>query len=86
MNLKESGGNNMNINEKIGKIIRNARLDKRMTMKDLAKLIGYSEVAMHNYEMGERRMSLETFFNICQILDLDANEVQEQCRKTKEAD
>lgn len=31
-------------------------------------------------------MSLETFFNICQILDLDVNEVQEQCRKTKEAD
>ena len=52
MNLKESEGNNMNVNEKIGKIIRNARLDKRMTMKDLAKLIGYSEVAMHNYEMG----------------------------------
>ena len=32
--------------------------------------------------MGERGMSLETFFNICQILDLDVNEVQEQCRKT----
>lgn len=76
----------MNVNEKIGKIIRNARLDKRMTMKDLGKLTGYSEVAIHNYETGTRGMSLETFFNICQILDLDANEVQEQCRKTKEAD
>ena len=73
-------------NEKIGKIIRNARLDKRMTMKDLGKLAGYSEVAIHNYETGTRGMSLETFFNICQILDLDVNEVQEQCRKTKEAD
>lgn len=72
------------VNEIIGKIIRNARLDKRMTLKDLGKLIGYSEVATHNYEMGERGMSLETFFNICQILDLDVNEVQEQCRKTLE--
>lgn len=76
----------MNVNEKVGKIIRNARLDKRMTMKELGKLIGYSEVAMHNYEIGEKGMSLETFFNICQILDLDVNEVLKQCRKTKEAD
>lgn len=52
-----------------------------MTMKDLGKLTGYSVVAIHNFEMGERGMSLETFFNICQILDLDVNEVQEQCRK-----
>lgn len=48
-------------NENIGKIIRNARLDKRMTMKDLGKLAGYSEVAIHNYETGTRGMSLETF-------------------------
>lgn len=75
----------MNVNEKIGKIIRNARLYKRMTMKDLGKLTGYSEVAIHNYETGARGMSLETFFSICQILDLDINEVQKQCREQKEA-
>lgn len=72
----------MNVNEKIGKIIREARLEKKMTMKELGKRVGVAESTIHHYEMGERGMSLETFFNICQILNLDVNEVLKQCRKT----
>lgn len=71
----------MTVNERVGTIVREARLNKRMTMKDLGKLTGYSEVAIHNYELGTRGMSIETFFEVCNILDIDVLDVQRQCLK-----
>lgn len=67
--------------EKLGTILRNARLDKRMTMKDLCEQIGLKEVAIHQYETGKRKISLEIFFKVCKILDLDVDEVQKELNK-----
>ena len=67
--------------EKLGTILRNARLDKRMTMKDLCKRTGLKEVAIHQYETGKRKISLEIFFKVCKVLDLDVDEVQKELNK-----
>lgn len=67
--------------EKLGTILRNARLDKRMTMKDLCERTGLKEVAIHQYETGKRKISLEIFFKVCKVLDLDVDEVQKELNK-----
>lgn len=59
----------------LGNIIREARLEKKMTMKELAKRVGVTESAIHHYEMGIRKMTFDTFGDICKVLGLDVLEV-----------
>lgn len=71
----------MNADIKLGEIIRNKRQEKRMTMKELGALTGFSEVAIHHYETGYRGMSIGTFFKICKVLGLSPDEVQKECER-----
>ena len=59
----------------IGVRIRKARKEKGMSQDDLAKECGICISFMGHIERGTRRMSLETFANICIILEADAGEL-----------
>ena len=59
----------------IGMRIRNARKEKGMSQDELAEKCGICLSFMGHIERGTRRMSLETFANICAILQLDAGEL-----------
>lgn len=71
----------MEIYVKLGEIIRETRLNKKMTMKELANKVGITESAIHHYEMGVRKMSFDTFANICKTLELDSGEVTKRIIK-----
>ncbi len=59
----------------IGKRIRQARKAKGMSQDALAKKCGICLSFMGHIERGTRCMSLETFANICSILESDAEEL-----------
>ena len=71
----------MEIYKELGEIVRNARIDRGMTMKDLAVRVGITESAIHHYEMGVRKMSFDTFVDICKALGLDSIEVAKKVLK-----
>ena len=73
--------NNMEIYKRLGLTIREARLNKRMTMKELAAKVGITESAVHHYENGVRKMSFDTFASICKALDLNPSEVTKRILK-----
>lgn len=66
------------LNIKLGEIIRNQRKTKKLTMKELGEKVGVTEGAIHLYEAGKRGMTVSMFFNVCNILGLDANEVMKE--------
>lgn len=59
----------------IGIRIRNVRKAKGLSQETLAKECGICLSFMGHIERGTRRMSLETFANICKILDTNADEL-----------
>lgn len=59
----------------IGMRIRRARKEKGMSQGSLAKECGICLSFMGHIERGTRCMSLETFANICKILDADADSI-----------
>ena len=46
-----------------------------MTQTELAKRIGVCQQAIGQYLLQKKMPSLETFANLCAVLDLDANEI-----------
>ena len=61
--------------EEIGARIRNVRKAKGLSQKALAEECGICLSFMGHIERGARHMSLETFANICEILDTNADEL-----------
>lgn len=61
--------------KKLGNYIRIKRLDKKMTMKELGKRIGVSEGTISRYETGERKITFDSFVDICKVLDLNPLDV-----------
>lgn len=61
--------------KKLGNCIRIKRLDKKMTMKELGKRIGVSEGTISRYETGERKITFDSFVDICKVLDLNPLDV-----------
>lgn len=68
---------NKDFNRKVGRLIYDKRRDKRMTQVDLAKRLGIAQSTLACYETGTRGMDLDTFFEICRILELDPNVAQD---------
>lgn len=50
--------------------IREARLAKGLTMKELGKRVGVSEGAISHYELGQRQANYETLLKIGEVLDV----------------
>lgn len=45
------------------------------TQTEIAKLINVTQPTISHYLKGDKMPSLDTFANLCAILDLDANEI-----------
>ncbi len=59
------------IKEKIGEAIKYSG----MTQTQIAKKIGVSQQMISSYLKGDKLPALDTLANLCQALDLDANEI-----------
>lgn len=54
----------------IGTKVRKARLEQQLSQEQLAELCNISASFLGHIERGTRKMSLETFYDICTILHL----------------
>ena len=70
----------------VGSIFRKRRKEMRMTQTQLGDKIGMPFSTLAGYERGIRGMSLETYFVLCEALQLDPNEVQEEVKRLLDDD
>lgn len=62
---------NEQIRKKITQYIKNSGL----TQTELAQRLGISQQTVSHYFKGSKMPSLDTFANLCAILDADANDI-----------
>ena len=60
-----------NIQERIIEAIKQSGL----TQSELAKKLGIKQQQISCYVLGKKMPALDTFANLCAVLDLDANEI-----------
>ncbi len=66
---------NKSLDIEIGRRLRQARVAKGLTQKDLAASIGLSHQAVQKYESGESRLSLSTLARLRQHLGIEASDL-----------
>lgn len=71
---------NREFDKKVGLIIKEKRREKRLTQLQLSEKLGIAKSTLACYETGVRSMDLDTFFEICHILGIKANDVQRQLK------
>ena len=55
--------------KEIGKKIQKAREEKGLTQVDLAQILGITQAALSNYELGKRRLYLHQIENFARLLE-----------------
>ena len=55
--------------------IADAIIRSGLTQKELAKLLNISQSNISHYIKGDKMPALDTFANLCAILDLDTNDI-----------
>ena len=61
--------------EEIRSNLQNAIKESGYTQKKIAQKLGYNPSSIGQYISGRAMPALDTFANLCDILDLDANEI-----------
>lgn len=56
--------------QKIGKIVRDRRIEKEMNQIDLAQRTGLKQSDLSAIERGRRNLTLETLVKICKVLEI----------------
>lgn len=59
------------IRERLGEAIRNSG----MTQTELARRLGIRQPTIGQYLSGRSMPALDTFANLCKVLDVDANDI-----------
>lgn len=63
------------IDTEIGRLVRNRRRERNMTLDDLARTLGLSYQQVHKYENGTNRISGGTLYKIAAIFACDLTEL-----------
>lgn len=67
--------------EYVGKAIRDRRNELNLSQQAVADRIGITRGAYSQYETGKNAISMETWFRIAEVLDLDPNEIPSKALK-----
>lgn len=67
--------------EELGKRLRDIRISQNKTQQDVADRLGIARQNVSYYEKGIRTLDIDTFFKICDIFNVDPNEVLNGLRK-----
>ena len=65
-----------------GKFVRDGRLAKNFSQKDLALYMDMGQPYLSRIEQGLRNVDLELAFKLCEYLELDLNEFIKSTRKS----
>lgn len=56
-----------------GEHLKELRISKNLTQKQLATLIGSTERGIQRYESGERKPNFDAIISLCQALEISAD-------------
>lgn len=59
------------LNDSIFLRIRDERMKKGISQKELGEKVGLSQQAINRIEQGQRRLEVESFIKICEILNIE---------------
>lgn len=65
------------------KRLREIRKEKKLTQVALGNMLGCSYATIAGYEAGRKEPSLSTFFRICQVLEVSADDLLGLSQDTK---
>lgn len=68
-------GFNEKIDKYVGQKIKMYRQKRKMSQKDLGKLIGVGDSAVSAYELGKNSLTLSIVFKIAKILEVNVNDL-----------
>ena len=74
----------MKLNEKIGIFIRNARISKGLSEKELASLISISQQQISRYERGISTLSIENILRLLNVLNIPLDEFSNKVIKPEQ--
>ena len=57
----------------LGKQIRHIREERRLTLKDVAKMTGYSRPMIDRWELGVSKMKISQLERLCDVLQVTNN-------------
>lgn len=70
-----------NYDELIGKELQHARENKNLSLNDVAQIICKSRFTLHGYEKGRNSISASTLFELCELYDIDLDELFKKTTK-----
>lgn len=66
-------------NQVIGKLIKNARHARRLTLEQIANELGMTPGHISMVENGKREPSLKVFLKLCRLLQCSPNDLMDGC-------
>lgn len=70
-----------NFNEELGSTLRAIRTERHLSQQQVAERLGVSRGCYSLYELGQRGMDIVTLFKLCDIYNVDVNEILKDLRK-----
>lgn len=67
--------------KELGNILRDKRIEKRLTQEELATKLKTTRTAYANWEQGIRKIDVDTVIKLCDILDIDVIELTKEMKK-----
>lgn len=67
--------------KKLGDILKTIRSKNNLSQQDVADRLRLSRSAISCYEVGKRTIDVETLFKLCDIYNVDVNEILKDVRK-----
>lgn len=67
--------------EEIGKLLKELHTERGLTQKEVADKLKTNRSTYANWEQGIRSIDIDTMFKICDIYDIDINEISKQMKR-----
>lgn len=65
----------------LGKRLKDIRIERKMTQQEVADRLGIARQNVSTYENGVKTLDIDTFYKICDIFNVDPNDVLKDLRK-----
>lgn len=67
--------------KELGKILKDIRIEKRITQQEVADRLQIARQNVSTYENGLKTLDVDTFLMICDILQVDYTEIIQKVKK-----
>lgn len=61
--------------ETLSQLIRRVRLEKQLTIQQMAEIIGISAVELNNIELAKNRPNVKNLFKLAEFFDMDFDDL-----------